>query len=549
MAEPAPTDPTPDPAGDPRGGRWPVCWAVALAASLVLFGVAVKLYTGHVWEDFLITYRFSENLVDGRGLVYQPGERVFGFTSPLNAVLPALFKAVLGGTGYQGPLWAFALVSLAALGGGVLAFVSLLKGEPMGRARAQAVVFSLLCALQIKLVANATNGQEAGLWAGFLLMALWAILRRDGGWRALGLAAAGLLWTRPDSIVQIFVLGLGALAFADGPRAALTGRIWRAALLCALIYLPWFAWAAWYYGSPVPHTITAKMHMFDELPGAGRRVLSFIGFLPQTIGQGFEPIYSTAGGWPAWVRWLGLAAGTFCSVYWLVPGRDRIGRVASFVYLGSAAYLAWVGALSMIFPWYYVPCCAMGAVVLARVIGRSLGPDRARWPRRTAAWAALCALVLGLGYETLYSMPQLRLRQQLVEDGTRRGVGLWLRDHVRPGDSVFLEPIGYIGYYSRAHILDFPGLVAPEVVRARTETRQGFFGCIGLLRPDWLVLRPNELVELKKLPEIQARYAYAATFDAGPALEPYRSLPGFRFLESDSHLIILRRLPGAPADK
>jgi len=89
---------------------------------------------------------------------------------------------------------------------------------------------------------------------------------------------------------------------------------------------------------------------------------------------------------------------------------------------------------------------------------------------------------------------------------------------------------------------------APREGRAaRLETRQGFFGCIGRLEPDWLVLRPHELVEFKKFPEIRAHYAYAATFDAGPALEPYRSLPGFGFLESDSHLVILRRLPGAPA--
>jgi len=539
-------DPTPPPPRGPRGAAPGPGLAIALGASLVLAGVGVKLYTGHVWEDFLITYRFSENLVEGRGLVYQPGERVFGFTSPLNALLPALFKAVLGGPGYARPLWAFALASLGVLAGGFAALAALLRDGPADRARAEPVLVALLCALQIKLTANAVNGQEAGLWAGFLFLALWALLRPAGGWRALGVCAAGLLWTRPDAIVQIAFLGLGALLFADGGRAGLARRMGKAAALGAALYLPWLAWTTWYYGSPVPHTITAKINMFDEAPGLGRHLLSFLALLPQAMGQGFEPIYSGAGGWPPWVRGLGLAAGAVCSTYWLVPGPDRVGRTASLAYLGTSAYLAWVGSVGMIFPWYYVPCCALGAVVLARVLGGALAADGARRPVRVAALAALGALVLGLGYETLYSLPQLRLRQEFVEDGTRREVGLWLRDRVRPGDTVFLEPIGYIGYYSRAHILDFPGLVAPEVVRARRATGAGFFGCIGSLRPTWLVLRPHELVELKKLPQVQARYAYAATFDAGPALEPYRGLPGFRFLESDSHLIILRRVAGGP---
>ena len=54
------------------------------------------LVTGHVWEDFLITFRFSKNLVEGNGLVFNPGERVQGFTSALNVMVPAIFYAISG---------------------------------------------------------------------------------------------------------------------------------------------------------------------------------------------------------------------------------------------------------------------------------------------------------------------------------------------------------------------------------------------------------------------------------------------------------------------
>src|SRR5579871_1010837 len=58
------------------GLKWPLPFAVM--ACLVPLGYAA--YTGHIWEDYFITFRYSQNLVEGQGLVYNPGERVHGFT-------------------------------------------------------------------------------------------------------------------------------------------------------------------------------------------------------------------------------------------------------------------------------------------------------------------------------------------------------------------------------------------------------------------------------------------------------------------------------------
>src|SRR5215470_3908444 len=41
-------------------------------------------------EDAYITFRFSRNLASGNGLLYNPGERVMGFSSPLWALWNAL---------------------------------------------------------------------------------------------------------------------------------------------------------------------------------------------------------------------------------------------------------------------------------------------------------------------------------------------------------------------------------------------------------------------------------------------------------------------------
>ena len=73
----------------PASPRWFGVGAIAVSLGFAAF-------TLHAWEDYFITFRASLNLATGNGLVFQPGERVHTFTSPLGTLLPALF-AIGGG--------------------------------------------------------------------------------------------------------------------------------------------------------------------------------------------------------------------------------------------------------------------------------------------------------------------------------------------------------------------------------------------------------------------------------------------------------------------
>ena len=84
-------------------------WLAALLP--VSTALVYALYTHQIWEDYLITFRHTANLVQGRGLVYQPGEHVHGFTSVLNTLLPALPYWITGS--FDATIWCFRLCSLA----------------------------------------------------------------------------------------------------------------------------------------------------------------------------------------------------------------------------------------------------------------------------------------------------------------------------------------------------------------------------------------------------------------------------------------------------
>ncbi|HEX2854914.1 MAG TPA: hypothetical protein VHO24_16895 [Opitutaceae bacterium] len=513
--------------------------ALALTTLVVLAVLGAKVYTGHVWEDFLFTFRNSENLVAGHGLLYQMGERTHSFTSPLNVLLPALFKALIPGEGYGAGLWGFTLVSVGVCGLGLWAYLKFVLGAGDRASRIEALVVALCLGLNVRLVVFSFAGQESGLWAGFLFLAFVA-LQRGGelSWRTLGISAAGLMWTRPDCCVHIVLLVLAAFVFPDRPRAELVRPFVKAAALAAVLYLPWFAWAWWYYGSPVPQTIFAKMGLYGPV-SAGAKLAAFAKAFPDALGGAFAPIYADAGGWPAWVMWFARAAGLVCGAYWLLPTADRVGRFASFVFLGSAAYLALVGVSGVMYPWYFVPCVVFGVIALGRIVATSLRSGQ--MARTVFAYAAMSSMAVGLGYQSVYTLPQMKLRQTLVEDGVRKPVGLWLRDHQKPSETAMLEPAGYIGYYAGTHILDYPGLVSPRVVAARRKMQAGMWGAIVDLQPDWLVLRPNEAKAFMDVPIIGLSYDLVKIFDVRAEVYRYHDLPGYGFLSSDACFHIYRR--------
>jgi hypothetical protein len=146
---------------------------------------------------------------------------------------------------------------------------------------------------------------------------------------------------------------------------------------------------------------------------------------------------------------------------------------------------------------------------------------------------------------------QMTIQDRVIEMGHRRAIGEWLAKHVQKRESVYLEPFGYIGYFSGARIVDWPGLVAPEVVRVRRESRQRTQGAEPIvhaaseLRPDWMVLRPDEVAAMSGA-EFFAKYALVKTFNANPRLREYECVPGPGWLRFDAHLSVFRKLSGGP---
>src|SRR3954468_18503114 len=93
-------------------------WALIAAAFAV--PLLFALITNHAWEDYFITLRASRNLVEGHGLVFNPGERVHTFTSPLGVLIPALCTWIAGVHHEEAALWLFRIINAALLAAAAL---------------------------------------------------------------------------------------------------------------------------------------------------------------------------------------------------------------------------------------------------------------------------------------------------------------------------------------------------------------------------------------------------------------------------------------------
>lgn len=581
---------------------------VALACFASVCGYAC--WTGHVWEDFFITFRHSRNLVEGRGLTYNPPERIHGFTSPVGVLLPALCDLATGVRDWRAALWLFRLLSaLAFAGAGALAALLLLRGRRAGWLIA---AWAVLYAFEAKAVAYSANGMET---AWLLLPLAGTLVLTAGepgrGW-LLGLCWAGLLWARPDGFIWAAGLALGRLLLTPGRRAWL-GCCLRSLAICLVLYGPWLAFTWAYYGSPIPHTVIAKANV-EWGPAVQLREAydNLDTRFPRATAEAFQPVLFWGGkDWLPWVHatrllvaiseWLGF----FAALYWLLPVNDRAGRLASFGFAVGCLYLA---SIYSVCSWYWPPATVLGLFALVRAGQTVLAPPpggtvspASSW-QWTAGWALVCyafftgvypvepwyaptAAILAtawlprvpalmgrfpwrlvrvpagaaaavalaavaLAQLTVFGLTayEMKVQQAEVEDGNRIPVGLWLRDHVGPAERIYLEPLGYVGFFCGRHVVDWPGLVSPDVVRARRQKRTDYWSMIGEVRPDWVVLRDGvPPVGYEPAAFLHANYKRVATFDVRDNLKRYAWLPGRSYLFFDSCFHVYKRVPDVRA--
>ena len=205
-------------------------------------------------DDPFITYRYAANLLAGHGPVFNVGERVEGFSSPLHLLLMALLLKLAPSIDilFKAKLLGLALAALALWQTGRLA-------RAVGLSGGEGVLAQALVAVSNNFALAAVNGMETTLAVCLVLGSVLAFGREvegRGGVRSAGLLFLALL-ARPDAaglfaallLVRLFLTARKRLPWWD-----LMG--WASALLLPAVGLLLARFA--YYGQVVPNTYYAK---------------------------------------------------------------------------------------------------------------------------------------------------------------------------------------------------------------------------------------------------------------------------------------------------
>jgi arabinofuranosyltransferase len=237
-----------------RGAR------LAAPSIIASFVIHAALFLGATIDDAYIAFRYAHNFASGLGLVFNPGERVEGFTSFAWVLLSALCFRVGARPEVLMPLFGLAAgLGLTVL---VLRAGARLPAQPASEPAqapphpdARAGLFAgALLVLTPGVPFYAVSGLEHTFFTLLLTLAVLALVeRRLVAW-ALFTCLAFL--TRPEAAL-LGPLGLVLLANdlrkarSSGTRLWLSD-LWKAALVFVLLLAPYLAFKWQYFGSVVP---------------------------------------------------------------------------------------------------------------------------------------------------------------------------------------------------------------------------------------------------------------------------------------------------------
>jgi hypothetical protein len=446
-------------------------------------------------EDAYITYRYARSLATGHGLVFNPNERVMGFSSPLWTVWNALGYLVTRDPVVWSRAWSILAdaVTLIAMGRLISRHAS----------RVSAFCFTFFFAVWPYFAALAVSGMEISTMLA--LAALSAALVEARHPLAGGTLGA-LALTRPEGLLIAAMIALGART--------------RDRLIAASIVAIALTALALYFGTVIPQSVAAKARIYGT-PGPLAGVFWWEWLLPFLLGH-----------WPKLTDTVLLTVMTIVVAPGFVVGLRQLwgARRSALARLVAAMLLIWLGysMLGVAYFWWYLAAPLLGVIAAA-----SIGfPRLIQGP---GIFVTAATMVLGM-WSIALNLYAGRSDEERLSFGR---AGQYLAEHASPGDKVLLEPIGMIGYMAPVVVLDETGLVSPQVTERRMRGAGWYSDIVGTERPQWLVLRYGVMRTGRAWAGTGAPFRDMAERDSllgRYALEPPREQP-----PGDAELVVLHR--------
>jgi hypothetical protein len=408
-----------------------------------LLGGFAKTRHNYLLDDAYITYRYARNLANGFGMVYNPGERILGTSTPLYT----LFLAGGIKIGLAPPLLS-RIVDWIAFGLLFFVLLNLVSEAGFGLWWLWFGTFFLSDSFPVTLI-----GMETWLYALFIYGSFWALLRDKAWWASFGTALAALI--RPDGLcVAVIVFPL--LFLKRLRRENKEKRAYVYALLAGIgLLFAGYLILTLYFGSWLPNSVSAK------------RIQSEIGSIWSSYRNVFYKKHFYPGGIPK-PFFLLIITG-------LLQGLIYHPRVRPLLVWGIVYQCAFFLGKAPWYGWYEVPvlpvivlCHTIFWYSIAGRLNRLLNSQNSGKVRSRIYAGVILVSLLVCAVINRYSLILWGRLLTFTPPSTRtKGydkAGKWLAENADPRAEAAAIEIGILGYYCPQRIYDLMGLVSPQAL-------------------------------------------------------------------------------------
>ncbi len=346
--------------------------ALLTVLALLFLFLSIVSYVG-IFEDSFIAFRYAENLAHGHGLVYNAGERVWGYSDFLWVVMLAcgasLKLAIPTLSRFLGVIFGIAVIARA------------FRWSCTHNSQSTLVSLTapLLLATSTHFLIAAQNGMETVFFAYLAMSGILLFIREfESGSRFPGYAIVFLLATitRPEApLLMVTACAIELLALAFRRSKAAVRRLISGLFLYGAGFGVYTACMWLYYGYPLSNSVYLK---------GGIRAVP-----PLSLGLGYVANFFSEVRWPL----------LFWPCLFLLLDRKR-ARQNGILLAFTAAWIAFVirvgGDYQIYFSRFMVPILPAMFLLAANGLDallESMTVALPRWARRWVAVAAVAALV------------------------------------------------------------------------------------------------------------------------------------------------------------
>jgi hypothetical protein len=396
---------------------WFVACLYALWAMAFIWRSSIVASDKHryfcLFDDAMITMRYAWNLAHGRGCLWNPGEYVQGFTTPLMVGVMALPCTVLSKSASCLAVQLLGIPTVLAIAWYSRRLCQLVTGHRWLPALAFVAILAYYPLSYWSLM-----GMETGLLCLCMLVATVCTLRRQLACATVAMCLAFL--ARPDFLV-IAALLLGYVFLANRHKAVLSAGV--VAAFAGAVFLAQYL----YYGDPFPNPYTLKMVGYPVLARIRR-------------GAGFASPFLAA------------AVPLFAFATVAISGRASRARYLLLLVCGAAiGYQIYVGGDP--WPYWRMMTPMMPALLTLVVVGAHV---LLRERTRATAVAVLLAMIL-CNAPFLSEMTLQRPAYKVEENADNLKQALVLNRVLPAGSSIGVLFAGVLPYFTDFRAIDFLG--------------------------------------------------------------------------------------------